>query len=138
MQFSQSVTSRDFDQDHLGMYEDIEDDVGSFSSSQNHDAEAVPLSTLYRAILARVESLITDKNRIVEDIGAEFDNLLLQLRLWATDIKADTGSLDLLDREYHDEAAAIQIHLQNVSSVLKNLEVEDLSHDTLEDSNLRM
>jgi hypothetical protein len=120
------------------MYEDIEDDVGSFSSSQSHDAEAAPLSTLYGAILARVESLITNKNRIVEDIGAELDNLLLQLRLWATDIKADTGSLDLLDREYHDEAAAIQIHLQNVSSVLKNLEVEDLPHGTLGDSNLRM
>lgn len=119
-----------FDQEHPGAYEDIEG-VGSFSSSLSDDAEVVQLSALYGSILSRFESLFEGRHRILEVFAAELDDLLLQLRLWAADIKVETGSLDLLDLEYHEEAVAIRIHLQNVSSALEAFEAEDFSESTL-------
>lgn len=124
-------TPQVLDQDCLGVYEDIGDEVGSFSSSYDDDAEAVELSALYESILSRFESLFKVANRISEALGAELDDLLFQLRLWATDIKAESSSLDLLDREYHEEAAAVRIHLQIVYSALEDIEADILSENTL-------
>lgn len=135
----------DFAQAQLGRYEDIETDVGYFASSQSHDADnfsdatpPIALSIIYEDILARLETLVADQGRSMVDGGFELDNLLLQLRLWATDIRADTGSLYLIDSECHDEAVFIRIHFQNVLSLLKDFDSEDISHDTLGDSKLRM
>jgi hypothetical protein len=120
------------------MDEDTTAGFGSFSSSSwSEEADNVPTAQFFGAILQRFESLSWGQKKlegIEECARVKLDDLLLHLRLWATDIKAETNSLDLLDRAYHNEAAAVRIHLGNVLSALESVEAEGSSRNRLVNS----
>jgi|SRR5215469_7720223 len=83
-----------------------------------------PLVEVFRSLRSRLESIL--QSSTLENFRTQLDDLLLLLRVWATDIRADQSSdpnsLDLLEANYQEEAVALRIHFHTISEALETLE----------------
>lgn len=82
------------------------------------------LVEVFGNLVFRFESII--HSTAFENFRTQLDEILLLLRVWATDIRADQSSdpncLDLLESEYEEEAVAVRIHMHMISESLEALE----------------
>ena len=100
---------------------EFDSDESDFECIFSGDETGMSLVDLYNNILSKHAGLIKASPR---RLRLQIDNLLLHFRLWGTEINVDSGSLEILEEKYPEQASAVNVLLRHVLHSLDKVEEE--------------
>jgi hypothetical protein len=117
-----SEPSQDIEDASPGSFENAE----LFQTVQNERTITTQVPETFHNALSRLETVVQHLvTRAAQPYQADFEKYLLLLRLWATDVNVEGGSLAILQSYYPEEAQHVQSYLQQIISALSPINAQN-------------